>query len=79
MDCLCCPALANAQCRPDDSDDLRLQQQVYTMRQALALTGPQTLYRWLALLLVTAKPTPTRALAARTAVTRQRAASPPSP
>ena len=49
-----------------------LQQQVHTVRQALTLTGLQTLYRWLALLLVTANPTPTRALAARTAVTRGR-------
>lgn len=49
-----------------------LHQQVHTVRQALTLTGLQTLYRWLALLLVTANPTPTRALAARTAVTRGR-------
>ena len=49
-----------------------LQRQIHTVRQALTLTGLQTLYRWLALLLVTANPTPTRALAARTAVTRGR-------
>ncbi len=49
-----------------------LPQQVHTVRQALSLIGLQTLYRWLALLLVTARPTPTNALAARTAVTRGR-------
>lgn len=49
-----------------------LRQQVHTVRQALALIGLQTLYRWLALLLVTANATPTNALAARTAVTRGR-------
>lgn len=49
-----------------------LPQQVHTVRQALALTGLNTLYRWLALLLVTANPTPTNALLARTAVTRGR-------
>lgn len=49
-----------------------LQQQVHTVRQALMLVGLKTLYRWLALLLITANPTPTNALAARTAVTRGR-------
>jgi EAL and modified HD-GYP domain-containing signal transduction protein len=49
-----------------------LQQHVHTVRQALTLTGLKTLYRWLALLLVTANPTPTNALLARTAVTRGR-------
>ena len=49
-----------------------LQQQVHTVRQALTLIGLKTLYRWLALLLVTARPTPTNALLARTAVTRGR-------
>ena len=49
-----------------------LRQQVHTVRQALTLIGLQTLYRWLALLLVTANATPTNALAARTAVTRGR-------
>ena len=49
-----------------------LQQQIHTVRQALTLIGLKTLYRWLALLLVTAKATPTNALAARTAVTRGR-------
>ena len=49
-----------------------LQQQVHTVRQALTQIGLKTLYRWLALLLVTANPTPTNALAARTAVTRGR-------
>ena len=42
------------------------------MRQALTLIGLKTLYRWLALLLVTANPSPTGALLARTAVTRGR-------
>lgn len=42
------------------------------MRQALTQIGLKTLYRWLALLLVTANPTPTNALLARTAVTRGR-------
>ncbi len=49
-----------------------LPQQVHTVRQALTLVGLRTLYRWLALLLVTAKSTPTNALAARTAVMRGR-------
>jgi len=49
-----------------------LRQQVHTVRQALTLIGLKTLYRWLALLLVTARPTPTNALLARTAVTRGR-------
>lgn len=49
-----------------------LRQQVHTVRQALTLIGLRTLYRWLALLLVTANPTPTNALLARTAVTRGR-------
>ena len=49
-----------------------LRQQVHTVRQALAQIGLKTLYRWLALLLVTANPTPTNALLARTAVTRGR-------
>jgi EAL and modified HD-GYP domain-containing signal transduction protein len=49
-----------------------LRQHVHTVRQALTLIGLKTLYRWLALLLVTANPTPTNALAARTAVTRGR-------
>ncbi len=49
-----------------------LRQQVHTVRQALTLIGLNTLYRWLALLLATARPTPTNALAARTAVTRGR-------
>jgi EAL and modified HD-GYP domain-containing signal transduction protein len=49
-----------------------LQQKVHTVRQALAQIGLMTLYRWLALLLVTANPTPTNALLARTAVTRGR-------
>jgi len=49
-----------------------LQQQVHTVRQALNQVGLQTLYRWLALLLITANPTPTNALTARTAVTRGR-------
>jgi c-di-GMP-related signal transduction protein len=49
-----------------------LQQRVHTVRQALALIGLNMLYRWLALLLVTARPTPTNALAARTAVARGR-------
>jgi EAL and modified HD-GYP domain-containing signal transduction protein len=49
-----------------------LRKQVHTVRQALTLIGLQTLYRWLALLLVTANPTPTNALLARTAVTRGR-------
>ncbi|MBW8329808.1 MAG: EAL domain-containing protein [Thiobacillus sp.] len=49
-----------------------LQQHVHTVRQALTLIGLKTLYRWLALLLITANPTPTNALAARTAVTRGR-------
>jgi len=49
-----------------------LQQQIHTVRQALTLIGLKTLYRWLALLLVTARPTPTNALAARTTVTRGR-------
>ncbi len=49
-----------------------LPQQVHTVRQALTLIGLKTLYRWLALLLVTANPTPTSALLARTAVTRGR-------
>ena len=49
-----------------------LQQHAHTVRQALTQIGLKTLYRWLALLLVTAKPTPTNALAARTAVTRGR-------
>lgn len=42
------------------------------MRQALTQIGLKTLYRWLALLLVTTNLTPTNALAARTAVTRGR-------
>lgn len=49
-----------------------LRQQVHTVRQALTQIGLMTLYRWLALLLVTANPTPTNALLARTAVTRGR-------
>ncbi len=49
-----------------------LRQPVHTVRQALTQVGLTTLYRWLALLLVTANPTPTNALAARTAVTRGR-------
>lgn len=49
-----------------------LQQHVHTVRQALTQIGLKTLYRWLALLLITANPTPTNALAARTAVTRGR-------
>jgi EAL and modified HD-GYP domain-containing signal transduction protein len=49
-----------------------LQQKVHTVRQALTQIGLMTLYRWLALLLVTANPTPTNALLARTAVTRGR-------
>lgn len=49
-----------------------LQQPVHTVRQALTQIGLKTLYRWLALLLITANPTPTNALAARTAVTRGR-------
>lgn len=49
-----------------------LAQPVHTVRQALSLVGLQTLYRWLALLLVSARPTPTNALAARTAVVRGR-------
>ncbi len=49
-----------------------LPQQVHTVRQALTLVGLRTLYRWLALLLVTARQTPTNALAARTAVMRGR-------
>lgn len=49
-----------------------LRKQVHTVRQALAQIGLMTLYRWLALLLVTANPTPTNALLARTAVTRGR-------
>lgn len=49
-----------------------LPQQIHTVRQALALIGLNTLYRWLALLLVTARSAPTNALAARTAVTRGR-------
>ncbi len=49
-----------------------LPQQVHTVRQALTLVGLRTLYRWLALLLITAKSTPTNALAARTAVMRGR-------
>jgi len=49
-----------------------LQQQVHTVRQALTQVGLQTLYRWLALLLITANPMPTNALTARTAVTRGR-------
>ncbi|MHB0917157.1 MAG: EAL and HDOD domain-containing protein [Thiobacillus sp.] len=49
-----------------------LQQPVHTVRQALTQVGLKTLYRWLALLLITANATPTNALAARTAVTRGR-------
>ena len=49
-----------------------LQQHAHTVRQALTQIGLKTLYRWLALLLITANPTPTNALAARTAVTRGR-------
>ena len=49
-----------------------LQQHVHTVRQALTQIGLKTLYRWLALLLITTNPTPTNALAARTAVTRGR-------
>ncbi|MDP2028054.1 MAG: EAL domain-containing protein [Thiobacillus sp.] len=49
-----------------------LRQPVHTVRQALVQIGLKTLYRWLALLLVTANPTPTNALLARTAVTRGR-------
>jgi EAL and modified HD-GYP domain-containing signal transduction protein len=49
-----------------------LRQHVHTVRQALTQVGLKTLYRWLALLLVTANPTPTNALLARTAVTRGR-------
>ncbi|MHB9085654.1 MAG: EAL and HDOD domain-containing protein [Thiobacillus sp.] len=49
-----------------------LQQPVHTVRQALTQIGLKTLYRWLALLLITANATPTNALAARTAVTRGR-------
>jgi EAL and modified HD-GYP domain-containing signal transduction protein len=49
-----------------------LRQHVHTVRQALTLIGLKTLYRWLALLLVTANPSPTHALLARTAVTRGR-------
>ncbi len=49
-----------------------LRQQVHTVRQALTQVGMTTLYRWLALLLVTANPSPTNALVARTAVTRGR-------
>lgn len=49
-----------------------LRQHVHTVRQALTQIGLKTLYRWLALLLVTATPTPTNALLARTAVTRGR-------
>ena len=49
-----------------------LRKQVHTVRQALTLIGLKTLYRWLALLLITANPTPTNALLARTAVTRGR-------
>ena len=49
-----------------------LRQHVHTVRQALTQIGLKTLYRWLALLLITANPTPTNALAARTAVTRGR-------
>lgn len=49
-----------------------MQQPIHTVRQALALVGLQTLYRWLALLLITANPAPTDVLLARTAVTRGR-------
>ncbi len=49
-----------------------LQQKVHTVRQALTQIGLMTLYRWLALLLVTSNPSPTNALLARTAVTRGR-------
>lgn len=49
-----------------------LGQPVHTVRQALALTGLNTLYRWLALLLVTANPAPGNAVLARTAVARGR-------
>lgn len=49
-----------------------VQQPIHTVRQALALVGLQTLYRWLALLLITANPAPTNVLLARTAVTRGR-------
>lgn len=49
-----------------------LRQPVHTVRDALTLIGLKTLYRWLALLLVTANPTPSNALLARTAVTRGR-------
>jgi EAL and modified HD-GYP domain-containing signal transduction protein len=49
-----------------------VRQPVHTVRQALTLVGLKTLYRWLALLLVVAEPTPTNILLARTAVTRGR-------
>ncbi len=49
-----------------------LQHKAHTVRQALTQIGLMTLYRWLALLLVTVNPTPTSALLARTAVTRGR-------
>jgi EAL and modified HD-GYP domain-containing signal transduction protein len=49
-----------------------LRKQAHTVRDALTLIGLMTLYRWLALLLVTANPSPTNALLARTAVTRGR-------
>jgi EAL and modified HD-GYP domain-containing signal transduction protein len=55
-----------------NSAALGLRQPVHTVRQALSQIGLETLYRWLALLLVTANPTPTNALLARTAVTRGR-------
>lgn len=49
-----------------------VRQPVHTVRQALTLVGLKTLYRWLALLLVVANPSPTNLLLARTAVTRGR-------
>lgn len=49
-----------------------LPKKAHTVRQALTMIGLNALYRWLALLLVTANPAPTNAVLARTAVARGR-------
>ncbi len=55
-----------------NSASFNLVQQVHSVRQALAVIGLQSLYRWLSLLLVTASEQPTMPLLARTAACRGR-------
>jgi EAL and modified HD-GYP domain-containing signal transduction protein len=55
-----------------NSASFSLSQQVHSVRQALAIIGMQSLYRWLSLLLVTASEEPTMPLLARTAACRGR-------